>query len=634
MIFIHFIIFLFFHLFGGMNQIYDLTLQLTRIGTSNFSMGALLGSSAGLYLLQYVLILITFSILFIYSHYWVCQQLCKKIAFIKPYLVHLLWSITAYASLILVHGTLLPDSYYTLVSTTLDSPVLVLLLFVIFTPLIFTLAFGLHGKKRIIAAVALVVLLIPTFSFPTSFEQKTEQPNIFLIGIDSLRPELITRYMPFLSAQLDDSVIFKNASTPFARTYPAWMTILTGRHPVNNGARFNLQPEYMLDADNDYLPEILKANGYQTSYASDERRFSNLGDTQGFEDVIGPRTGASDFILGNHADYPLMNLISLSYLNFILTPELTANRAAHHLYVPNAFSKLLNKHIANIKDDAPVFMATHFCLAHWPYTFVGHERDLNYPQNPDYPINLKAIDTQIQLLFTELERKGLLNNSRIVFLSDHGESWGQVKTGLFNQTSELEVIDYGHGMNILSPTSHQILMAFKGFNFTEPDTSRLTSLLDISPTLLAELNINIKSKIQLDGQSLLTKNMKPIEISFESGVIMPEANTANPDPALIAQKGSHRFEVRTDGKLRLKADEVESMIQRKQLGLRIENAGLFKGRFIDNQETYLLIDYSAKSFQTFNGMSNIDKSAHQLAQRFCSLYSPTNAALQADCDTL
>ena len=221
-------------------------------------------------------------------------------------------------------------------------------------PLIFLLK---RHKVVFIIACFIGIILITIPSIPINYQNNSpKKPNIIFIGIDSLRLELIEQYMPTLNEQLKVSTVFKNAYTPLARTYPAWVSILTGRHPTNHNARFNLQPEALLSEDNQYLPEQLTQLGYQTIYASDERRFSNVGLAHGFGQVIGPKTGAADFILGKYADFPLLNLLSLAPISKWLLPEVYANRAASHLYHPHQFSQLLGKALTKL-DGRPLFLS-------------------------------------------------------------------------------------------------------------------------------------------------------------------------------------------------------------------------------------------------------------------------------------
>jgi len=467
----------------------------------------------------------------------------------------------------------------------------------------------------------------------TTQTYKADKPNIIFIGIDSLRLELIEQYMPTLSKQLDLSTVFENSYTPIARTYPAWMSILTGRHPANSNARFNLQPESMLSTDNHYLADTLKGLGYQSIYASDERRFSNIGPAQGFDYVIGPNTGAADFILGEYADFPLLNLLTLLPIAKWLMPEIYSNRAASHLYAPRQFSDLLTSELSNL-EDSPLFLAVHFCLPHWPFTFVGHKNLTDYSPQPAYPDNLRAVDRQIASLLQHLEEQGLLHNSRLVFLSDHGESWGSVDTGFNNLKGEpLLVSDYGHGMNILSPDSHRVLVALKGFNLPIAKSKRLSSLMDISPTVTESLNIS-SLPLRYDGHSLASPAPPQKEISFESGLVLAEANKASPDSDKVAQAGQHNYHILKTGLLRLKEASTNMLLPQKQLGLRQNQIGLFRSRFLGHKTSYMLVNYQTQQYQHFAYLTEAQKLHPSLVKSFCSLYSSSQAQIKKDCVNL
>ena len=52
---------------------------------------------------------------------------------------------------------------------------------------------------------------------------------------------------PNIRRFLDDSRRFSDATTPLARTYGSWVSILTGRHPVTTNARYNLMPRRLVN---------------------------------------------------------------------------------------------------------------------------------------------------------------------------------------------------------------------------------------------------------------------------------------------------------------------------------------------------------------------------------------------------
>ena len=83
--------------------------------------------------------------------------------------------------------------------------------------------------------------------FPRGTSRPEHQPHIILIGLDSLRADLLDPQIspgvtPHIDAFMDQGVEFTNAITPLARTFPSMMAMLTGRHPHQTGAVMNLLP--------------------------------------------------------------------------------------------------------------------------------------------------------------------------------------------------------------------------------------------------------------------------------------------------------------------------------------------------------------------------------------------------------
>ena len=207
-------------------------------------------------------------------------------------------------------------------------------------------------------------------------------PNIILIGIDSVRPDYTgyfgnkTLSTPNIDEFLKASTVFTETYTPLARTFPAWTSILTAKYPKNNHARSNLAfPDPILL--NEMLAKRLKHVGYETFYATDEKRFSNITERYGFDHIIGPEMGVNDFILGGLADFPLTNLVINTSLGRVLFPFNYANRAAAITYEPDAFLQLVKLGLAR-RSDKPQFLAIHLCISHWPYTWARDKQEANF----------------------------------------------------------------------------------------------------------------------------------------------------------------------------------------------------------------------------------------------------------------
>jgi arylsulfatase A-like enzyme len=343
------------------------------------------------------------------------------------------------------------------------------------------------------------------------------QPHIIVLGIDSLRPDAVGQrrgfgVTPNIDHFLEEAIVFQDTTTPLARTFASWMAVLTGQHPVSSGARDNLMPRALL-APTPTLASRLRATGYTTVYATDEVRFSNIDESFGFDRVIGPRMGTSDFLLASWSDSPLANLIVNTRLGRYLFPNTFANRAAAKTYQPAVFVDWLDR---EIDFDRPTFLAVHLTLPHHPYQWAENneavfERATEHPYT--YLASVLAADRQFGQLLRVMERKGVLNNAIVVLLSDHGEGLGlpsdnlvvskEAKAKLGNQLVSM----VGHGSSVLSPSQYQVMLAFRGYGASsrgmvvgKRSVEVPASLEDLSPTLLSLLAVDYDAT-EFDGIS-------------------------------------------------------------------------------------------------------------------------------------
>jgi arylsulfatase A-like enzyme len=359
------------------------------------------------------------------------------------------------------------------------------------------------GKRTVIygSLVLLVVVVAVSLSGSRETEPTTDtKPNIILIGIDSLRPDVVGAgetpgLTPNVDAFLRDGAqLFTDAITPLARTFPAWTSILSGRNPTATGARENLVAFETLGKF-DTISKIAQRNGYRTIFATDEVRFSNIDTSFGFDQAITPTVGAADFLLGKFNDLPLPNLVANSRLGRWLFPATYSNRAAAVTYRPDTFVNWID---SAVEPRGPTLLAVHFTLPHVPYNWsapgdavFGRVSDNAY----QYSNAVIAADRQFGQLVRILERKGLLRNALVVVLSDHGEALGlPASDALLRGAVARDMLDgqrislWGHGSSVLSPHQFAVVLAMRGFGsvdlppvFHEHDAP--VSLIDVAPTI-------------------------------------------------------------------------------------------------------------------------------------------------------
>lgn len=418
------------------------------------------------------------------------------------------------------------------------------------------------------------------------------RPNIIFIGVDSLRPDFL-RYFgaeantPFFDQFLNESLVFAEAVTPLARTYPSWTSILTGEYPKTNQIRYNLppnQPQVFQKA----LPAILKKQGYDTLFATDETRFSNL-DNAGFDKIVTPPIGLNDFLIGTFNDFPLSNLFINTSLGHLLFPYSYANRPVFFSYDPNSFLNAIQASL-NRNRNKPLFLTAHFCLTHYPYVWSETPASLTNAV-ARYESSVVRVDRQLDDFLNLLKSYGLLNHAIVVLLSDHGEalelSGDRITekdlflTNAKNKTAPLfyppsldkEEINQsaGHGTDVLGLTQYHTLLAFRTYGMDKPQRRGvipgIVSILSIKPTVLDLIHLE-----KLNPQSLANlirgkqKHPQQPEHLFLESDYSPEAiRTVYPEARKVVLEGVHLFEIDpVTTRLTVKEGMGEMIIHSKQ----------------------------------------------------------------------
>ncbi|KTD21483.1 sulfatase-like hydrolase/transferase [Legionella israelensis] len=454
-------------------------------------------------------------------------------------------------------------------------------------------------KSFIIISVALFIVFfahIPGILQNKKSSEIHKKPNIILIGIDSLSPDNINKEnMPHLTRILENSTIFTDTISPLARTYPAWTSILTGLYPKRHHARYNLIAKNMVKSPASIAWD-LKRQGYLTVFATDDRRFNSIGKEFGFDKTIGPQFGVNDVILGAFNDFPLSNLLINLPAGYWLFPYNHMNRASYFSYYPQTFNKQLKTQVKRLESKKPLFLIVHFTLPHWPYAWavslpaqVKDEYSMEEREQL-YKAALKRVDFQLADTVNWLKKQSYLNNSFLMFLSDHGEAlyvkgsrpitlekYQGVKPSPFfdylkrKTATELDK-SAGHGSDLLSPEQYRCLLAFKWYSqgklINKPaKISTRVSLIDVAPTLYDFMDTAKQRK--MDGISLLRQIIYPSaqlpERSFylESGML--------PNQALTQEKarklGQKLFIVNASGELELKKDQLPYLDEMKLYGI-------------------------------------------------------------------
>lgn len=453
-------------------------------------------------------------------------------------------------------------------------------------------------RRTLMRKVALAITGIAAVAVAAGFSVElvrpahtdSERPHIIVLGIDSLRPDAIDAAVtPHLNAFMEGAVQLTDAMTPLARTFPSWVSILTGRHPHTTGAYMNLLPRELIRTGTT-LPQILREHGYRTWYAIDETRFSNLDVSYGFDQAVTPVMGGSDFMLSRLADTPLSNLIVNTRLGALLFPHVHTNRGASVVYDPDSFVRRIGREVS---FGCPAFLAIHLTLPHWPFTWATSDTDaLQNTAEELYRESIRRADQQFGDLLALLKRRGALDNALVIALSDHGEALGRPEEFMSEAfpagTSEAtEYQRWGHGTSVFSPQQYRVVLGFRSYGAASPDLGAKglrnapVSLVDIAPTVLDLLNIN--SKESFDGVSLaaILLSGEDAESDFKSRIRFTESeyNPQGFDPRkfstsqLAAAAQIYRLDPGTD-RISIRTDVLDEIMSTRQYAAFVGNRAM------------------------------------------------------------
>jgi hypothetical protein len=468
-------------------------------------------------------------------------------------------------------------------------------------------------RAAMLVSAGVVLLLIGDLlsqgvSFAARPAPTYTMPHVVILGLDSLRDDLADpqtgeRLTPHIDAFLAGAHRFKDATSPLARTYPALVSLLTGRHPVSSNARFNLMPRVLVH-EGDTLGDSLRARGYHSVYATDEVRFANFDQSFGFDQLITPPVGASDFLLGKVGDLPLVNLLSPTRAAAWMFPSNHANRAAHVTYRPGNFVARLDRELA---VTGPEFLHIHLTLSHWPYSWAGMTNPTT-PQEyrPAYRRAIAEVDRQFGEVWRALKRKGVLGNAIVVVLSDHGEALGFPTDSMLRKTgSAMEIWNslWGHGTSVVSPHQYSVLLAMRGFGRARMPGTPAThawpvSLEDVRPTL-QELATG-SAPAGVDGVSLLPFLAEP-KLASRLATRIRYTETDFNTPMVLAGKynesglmheGAAYYEIEPEtGWVQLRQSRLPELMAKKQRAALSRDSLLAAiPSWTDDSHTYLFMD--------------------------------------------
>ena len=307
---------------------------------------------------------------------------------------------------------------------------------------------GLRGRWLAPAVGALAAVALAGGALRSANRQappRDGRPNVLILALDSLRSDRIesAEVMPRTSALAGQGTLFLHAFTPVARTFPSWVSLLTGREPRHTGVRTMFPSvESRQDLGPTFMSE-LRDRGYRTFVVSDFAgdifpRFRAGLDTIDAPTLTADRLARSTVLAAHPWSLPFLrlasvravlpewrNLASISDPEWLVDKTLTHVRDAHRPFAGIVFFSTPHfPYVAPYPDylwRAGDYKGRY--LYHVP-PVAGETR----PSDEDvrqvrarYDGAIRATDRAIGRLLDSLRLGGALERTVVVVTGDHGE---------------------------------------------------------------------------------------------------------------------------------------------------------------------------------------------------------------------
>ncbi len=397
-----------------------------------------------------------------------------------------------------------------------------------------------------LCVVALLLALRPFRDRGMAGNAAGERPNILIIASDALRPDHLSGHgyvrdtSPSIDGLIKNGISFRNTFIEVPRTFPSWVSILTGRYSATHGIRHMFPTSRDLNRSFPSIAGALREKGYYTSVVTDYAGdiFSRVD--LGFEKVDTPYFNfdyvLQSAIIENHAF--LLPFISNSF-GLKLFPVL---KDSAYFCPPSLLKDRIIREIRNSRER-PFFISTFFSSTHFPYAppypyysryrapgysgpykfykqrIISLDNDAGGQEiTPEdiaqvralYDAGIRAMDDAVGDIIAFLKRNNLYENTIIVVLSDHGENLYEGDLGM------------GHGEHFRGHYAVKIPLIFhypKGIK-THREIQDVARVVDIAPTILSLAGL--EPSHAMEGVSLMPlmqgKQAPPQRAFGETGI--------------------------------------------------------------------------------------------------------------------
>jgi arylsulfatase A-like enzyme len=203
---------------------------------------------------------------------------------------------------------------------------------------------------------------------------------------------------------------------------------------------------------------------------------------------------------------------------FDVYTEILNKKRWHGLFNPEGEAPKVNSEVFSWlykNKGKKFFLFVHYTEPHGPYLYHKEfDRGFDKVAPEFYPLGsnqkkIKKYDTEIGFVdfyigefLRKIKEYGLYEDSLIIFLADHGESFGEHDY-------------YGHGRRLYNSGLHvPLIVKFPGYEARSTEVDRNISLMDVAPTVLSLLGH--PTPVEMEGKSLFASENQERILFFES----------------------------------------------------------------------------------------------------------------------
>ena len=304
--------------------------------------------------------------------------------------------------------------------------------------------------------------------------------------------------MPNLMALADEGTFFENCYTCQPVCGPARASLQTGVYPTECGCHINGIP---LRDDTKSLADYFNENGYDTAYIGKLHLSSgkNGGENIKCEKTAIPENRLWGYKYFRGAD--VLEFTSHGYDGYVFDEK--GNKIDFKGYRADRINDFAIEYIENHNNDKPFFLFISQLEPHHqndhnrfegPKEKVEKYKDFPIPEDlahlkgnyteqyPDYLAAIESLDDNLGRLIDTLKKKGIYDNTTIIYTSDHGCHF---------KTRNAEYKRSCHDASIHTP------LVIKGNGFEKGKIEdKIVSLIDLPPTMLVASGIDVPENYQ------------------------------------------------------------------------------------------------------------------------------------------